>query len=89
MVAKPFNRSWRSSINNLVDVTNYIFNGIRSTASCIYYDKLPLKNHPRIRQRRRRNLSDFRWEERTLENEIVITSGVTSRISWGHGWIRH
>ncbi len=36
----------------------------------------------------RRNSSDFRWEERTLENEMWLLQA-RCRISWGNGWIRH
>ncbi len=51
------------------------------------YDKLPEK-HPCSSRNWRRSISDdFRWEERTLENEIVITSGGQPVALAGNGWI--
>ena len=77
-------------INNLVDVTNYILMEYGQPLHAFDYDKLPEKAIHVRRATEGETLVTLDGEERTLENEIVITSGgKTSRISWGNGWIRH
>ena len=77
-------------INNLVDVTNYILMEYGQPLHAFDYNKLPEKEIHVRRATEGETLVTLDEEERTLENEIVITSGgPTSRISWGHGWFRH
>ena len=63
-------------INNLVDVTNYILIGVPAQPLHAFdYDKLPEKAIHVRRATEDETLVTLDGEERTLENEIVITSG--------------
>ena len=62
-------------INNLVDVTNYILMEYGQPLHAFDYDKLPEKAIHVRRATEGETLVTLDGEERTLENEIVITSG--------------
>ena len=62
-------------INNLVDVTNYILMEYGQPLHAFDYDKLPEKAIHVSRATEGETLVTLDGEERTLENEIVITSG--------------